>query len=149
MDCWKRRIGRWPFASRPANDFPIVFLDRSRFESRTSQELTRNDNVIRQMYNVIYFDLFTIESKRGEILCIIPKFHVCSRVSKPTRKLVVQLREVRCLVSTDKSTTLGYAWEKKYQERRSRTNCGSIGYPHNNIAKYCEHGKPAQIFGVT
>ena len=106
MDCWKRRIGRWSFASRPANDFPIVFLDRSRFESRTSQELTRNDNVIRQMYNVIYFDLFTIESKREEILCIIPKFHVCSRVSKPTRKLVVQFREVRCLVSTDKSTTL-------------------------------------------
>ena len=92
--------------------------------------------------------LFTIESKREEILCIIPKFHVCSRVSKPTRKLVVQLREVRCLVSTDQSTTLGYAWGKNIKND-DLTNCRSIGYLHSNIAKYCEHGKPAQLSGVT
>jgi hypothetical protein len=33
----------------------------------------QNDNVIRQIYNVIHFDLFTVESKREEIFCIIPK----------------------------------------------------------------------------
>jgi hypothetical protein len=64
------------------------------------------------MYNVIYFDLFTIESKREEIFCIIPKFHDMLKGLSLQESWLYNCEKV----APGKSTTLGYAGEKKIQE---------------------------------
>ena len=74
----------------------------------------RNDNVIRQMYNVIHFDLFTIDSEREKIFCIIPKFHVRSMTSKLTQKVGCTIAK-SCYLYKDKSTELWGIARKKFR----------------------------------
>ena len=73
----------------------------------------QNDNVIRQMYNVIHFDLFTIDSKREKIFCMIPKVsRALNGIEAYTKVGCTIARRSLPHIRTDKSRDLGDMLEK-------------------------------------
>ena len=109
----------------------------------------RNDNVIRQMYNVIHFDLFTIDSEREKIFCIIPKFHVRSMTSKLTQKVGCTIVKSCCLIQgPTRAQNFGICSEK-ISGITTPTNCSSFGYPHSCTANTASTESPSNFFGAT
>jgi hypothetical protein len=101
----------------------------------------QNDNVIRQMYNVIHFDLFTIDSKREMIFCMIPK------VSRALNGLEAYTKVGCTNKDRQEHRALGYA---RKNIRNNDLNGLQLRWLSPQLyRKHREHGKPAQLLGIT